>query len=288
MKGKLIVFILIILSVLVAYFLFSPPSHHHGTTHRPLFEGITYFKEVRFTPRPLVIHVVTVDLTHRGLAFLVTPGEKSQQGEITAHTTSYFLERFSLQLAINGSFFYPFHSHSPWDYFPHEGDSVNVVGLASSRGHIYSEASEKFNTLYISVDNKISFTRPNSPIYHAISGREFLLVQGKFPCYLIPEPPYPRTAMGLNQTATMLILVVVDGKQPGYSEGVTLPELAQIIRAYGGYTALNFDGGGSSTIVIANRQGKSIPLNSPIHTRIPGRERPIANHLGIYARFLPN
>jgi exopolysaccharide biosynthesis protein len=41
--------------------------------------------------------------------------------------------------------------------------------------------------------------------------------------------------------------LIVDGRQPNYSEGVTLPELAQIAIDYGAYTALNLHGGGSST-----------------------------------------
>lgn len=257
----------IIFSMVVIYSylnLQAPSSICH-----PLFEGITYLKEVRSVPRPLVIHVITVDLSHRRIAFLVTPGEKGQQGEVRAHTTSSFLKRFNLQVAINGSFFYPFHSNSPWDYFPHEGDPVQVLGLASSRGQIYSEVDQAFNTLYISADHQVSFTKPSAPIYHAISGREFLVIQGKIPPALAQKETYPRTAMALNQAATVLILIVVDGKQPGYSEGVTLLELAEIIRSYGGYTALNFDGGGSSTMVFADRQGHSIALNSPIHTRIP-------------------
>ena len=79
------------------------------------------------------------------------------------------------------------------------------------------------------------------------------------------------------------MLFLIDGRQPSYSEGATLAELAQIILEYGGYNAVNLDGGGSSTLVIQNENGEPEVLNSPIHTRIPGRERPIANHLGIFA-----
>jgi hypothetical protein len=45
---------------------------------------------------------------------------------------------------------------------------------------------------------------------------------------------------------------------------------------------MNMDGGGSSTLVIENERGKSEVLNSPIDSHIPGRERPVANHLGVY------
>ena len=81
-----------------------------------------------------------------------------------------------------------------------------------------------------------------------------------------------------------MIVIAVDGRQPNYSEGVNLAELAEIAIEYGAYTALNLDGGGSTTLVIEGESGRPELLNSPIDNRIPGRERPVENHLGIYAR----
>jgi hypothetical protein len=80
---------------------------------------------------------------------------------------------------------------------------------------------------------------------------------------------------------------VADGRQPNYSEGVNLPELAQIILDAGGFNALNLDGGGSTALVMQGQDGQPLQLGSAIHTRIPGRERPVANHLGIFAQPLP-
>ena len=48
---------------------------------------------------------------------------------------------------------------------------------------------------------------------------------------------------------------------------------------------LNLDGGGSSTLVAEDEKKNPVLLNSPIHGRLPpGKERPVANHLGIFAR----
>jgi hypothetical protein len=57
----------------------------------------------------------------------------------------------------------------------------------------------------------------------------------------------PRTAIGVIDD-NHLVFVVVDGRQPGYSEGVDLDELAQIMIDLGATTAYNLDGGGSSTM----------------------------------------
>lgn len=68
----------------------------------------------------------------------------------------------------------------------------------------------------------------------------------------------PRTGIGVID-ADHLVFVVVDGRSEGYSEGVTLPELAAIFTGLGCVTAYNLDGGGSSTMVF---QGQLV--NDPL------------------------
>jgi hypothetical protein len=264
-------------------------------THRPvppntretLYTGITYIRDARHAPRPLVIHVVQANLNAPGISFLVTPGKTTQGRELPARTTSQFLSEFDLQVAVNGDFFEPWRSNSPWDYYPHAGDPVDVMGLASSRGTTYSMEQPGYPTLYISPDNQAQFNAPRGSVYNALSGNALFIEQGQVltqgsGAYL--DTPQPRTAIALDKTARSLIIFVVDGRQPNYSEGVTLAELAEIVLEYGGDTALNLDGGGSATLVVRGRSGRPVQLNSPIDNRIPGRERPVANHLGIYAR----
>ncbi|CPU64492.1 Exopolysaccharide biosynthesis protein related to N-acetylglucosamine-1-phosphodiester alpha-N-acetylglucosaminidase [Mycobacteroides abscessus] len=57
----------------------------------------------------------------------------------------------------------------------------------------------------------------------------------------------PRTAIGVVDE-NHLVLVVVDGRQEGYSRGATTTELARILQDLGATTAYNIDGGGSSTL----------------------------------------
>jgi exopolysaccharide biosynthesis protein len=78
--------------------------------------------------------------------------------------------------------------------------------------------------------------------------------------------------------------MVVDGRQPGYSEGVDFPELVNLIVSFGAYNATNMDGGGSSAMVIKGLDGKARVLNSPCDNNVPGKERAVANHLGIFFR----
>ncbi len=81
----------------------------------------------------------------------------------------------------------------------------------------------------------------------------------------------PRTGVGLRSDGTVL-LVVVDGRSR-YSVGMTLNEFAQYFVRLKANKAMNFDGGGSSEMLVKN----SI-MNNPSD----GRERPIRVALGIF------
>ncbi len=83
---------------------------------------------------------------------------------------------------------------------------------------------------------------------------------------------HPRTAVGLT-ARNRLLMVVVDGRYDG-SRGVTLAELAELMASLGATEAMNFDGGGSSTLVV---QGKVI--NNPVGK---GVERPVPTGLGVF------
>ncbi|MDX3230102.1 phosphodiester glycosidase family protein [Streptomyces sp. ME19-01-6] len=62
----------------------------------------------------------------------------------------------------------------------------------------------------------------------------------------------PRTMAGIDKRGRLL-LVTVDGRQPGVSEGFTLAEGAEFMRSLGAEQALNLDGGGSSTMAVDGR-----------------------------------
>lgn len=59
----------------------------------------------------------------------------------------------------------------------------------------------------------------------------------------------PRTLAGIAATGKLL-LVAVDGRQPGWSVGASFEESARILQSLGAVNAVNLDGGGSTTITI--------------------------------------
>jgi len=119
----------------------------------------------------------------------------------------------------------------------------------------------------------------------AIGGGPVLVREGA-PVYRANEgfttsqlaPRGPRTAVGQRADGGV-ILLTTDGRQPGFSVGMTNFELAQALVRYGAVRGMGLDGGGSSTLAF-----EGTVLNSPSD----GRERAVSTALmlqyyGVYA-----
>jgi hypothetical protein len=246
-----------------------------------LYNGVVYYRKVRIIPRLLIAHIITIDLTTPGLKFLVTPGDPGLKLPLSARTTSEFLQEFEVNVAINGDGFTPWHSIGFFDYYPHPGNGVIPNGTAISQGITYHEDKDH-PTLYMTINNNVSFSPPaEESAFNAISGERMLVKYGSSLSGLDNEIPAPRTVIGIDGSRRKLILVVVDGRQFLYSQGATLAEIAEILIDYGAESAMSLDGGGSSTMVVKSGSGLKV-LNSPIDRNIPGFQRAVGNHLGIF------
>ncbi|MFI6484270.1 phosphodiester glycosidase family protein [Nonomuraea sp. NPDC050663] len=60
----------------------------------------------------------------------------------------------------------------------------------------------------------------------------------------------PRSMIGMDDRGR-LMLVVVDGRQAGYSEGLGIAQTAELMKRLGAVEAMNLDGGGSSVLATA-------------------------------------
>ena len=249
-----------------------------------LFTGVSYLQKDLTSPRKNRIHVMVVDLSIVGLEFLVTP-TKNPSGILCARTTSKFLEEFSLDFAVNGDgYSYLDASVNPITTCPSGGDPVKVNGFAASHGNVYSPIKTVQPIVYISSRNQVAVNGVQNKPFNAVAGDRVVVQNGARVKNLAAAIPNPRTAIGVNKNGQWLIFMVVDGRQKGYSEGVTFPELADLLISYGVYTGVNMDGGGSSTMIIKDVDGKARIINSPIDQNIPGKERAVANHLGLYIK----
>lgn len=251
---------------------------------KPLFQGIEHAtgSADRQEPNLQQIYVVRIDLQTPQLRFFSTPhqGDKETVGQ----TTSEFLKQHHLQLAINASYFDPVKDNPV---------PIDILGLSISDGKLVSPPTPERPALCITADNQVSIAAstplnfPITGIRTAVAGGRMLLIDGKNIAAKYIPSVHPRTAVGLTKDRRTMFWLIIDGRQPGYSVGATDVEAGEWLLRLGAYEAIMLDGGGSSTLVRCDKRGEPIVMNRPIHARIPGRERFIGNHLGLYAQPLP-
>ena len=162
-------------------------------------------------------------------------------------------------------------------------DSIGATGhgnnLIPKNGVILSGhgTMKDYLDLYCFVGDTIrmlmQLTPVTQPIRELIGGNPTIIRNGirDVPDGSFSTDRHPRTAVGFNQDTTKLYFFVVDGRQPGFSVGMSLYELADYMLEWNVYRGVNLDGGGSSTMVVRN-QVKNSPSDA-------GGERSVANAL---------
>ncbi|MFO0072068.1 MAG: phosphodiester glycosidase family protein [Gemmatimonas sp.] len=91
----------------------------------------------------------------------------------------------------------------------------------------------------------------------------------------------PRSAIGVNRARTRAWLAVIDGRQPGYSMGMTLRQVGELMQALGATHALNLDGGGSSALVLRSSGDTTVRV---VNRPSDQTERPVGNALAVLSR----
>lgn len=119
-------------------------------------------------------------------------------------------------------------------------------------------------------------------IHAALNGRQMLVVDGEVQHAAEGDnvPGAPRMALGFSEDGSQMYLLSVDGRQPSFAEGVGLDELGEMMAETGAHTAVNLDGGGSTTVVARTPGAERVRVeNRPSD----GEERPVPNGLALFA-----
>jgi exopolysaccharide biosynthesis protein len=240
------------------------------------FPGCRITRRTLTEPRPHVVYVVRLDPA--AVRFSATGDNGEEPLETTLKTTRAFLEENRLDLAFNGSFY-----RSPGGVSPY----ADLCGAAVAGGQVVSQQEPGFPAVEIDGENRLKLLGQNFGIsgrHVVVAGSSVLVEKGRRRIAENPsDPAHPRTALGTTADGTLLV-VLVDGRQRGVSEGVTQVELADLLVAEGATLAINLDGGGSTTLVIRDKSGKGRVVNRPVGIfNQPGTERPVAFNLGVTA-----
>jgi phosphodiester glycosidase/flagellar hook capping protein FlgD len=265
------------------------------TTVTHPYLGVIHISRTDSTPRPVVMHIVEIDLTTPSIRFLVTP--HSGGLDTYKQTTLQFLMDENAQIAINAHFFEPWPPPSP------DPGTADLVGLAASDGNVYSpfeahpaKTAIQPNAPALNLDpgNHASIVHRDfsdatgfsviEPVVlcNTVAGNEQIITDG---VNTTPNDswnratPRARTAIGVSGDDRTLYLFTVDNA--GASQGMTPFEVAELLRAppYDVYNALNLDGGGSCTLAMEDPvSGSDSIVNVP-----EGAPRSVGSSLAIFA-----
>ena len=257
------------------------------------YVGVTYSHAAKTGP-PQRIYEAIVDLTRPGIVVRVARGGPDPDGDGPWQTTlmqpTKIADREKFDVVINGDFFEHFQGKDA------EGQAAlsqfkastmaRVTGIAETDGLVWAKAGKDMPMLVINSGGKASIAigkEPPREARQAIAGHDTLVHGGKNVAPVSQRPgfikgPHPRTAVGIKDHGNTLILVVVDGRKKGVATGMSLTELAEVFVGQGAEEAINLDGGGSSVLAIRDpTTHQMVIMNHPSD----GRERPVANTLGI-------
>jgi len=246
-----------------------------------IFKGVQHATGWTDTPRLQRVTAVRIDLQDPDIAFVTTPSNGSEPEDTNRQTGSQFMAGSGVQIAINTQFY---ESPSGINY-------ADLLGVSVSCGQIVSaleNRNDRACTLLITQNNQARFQHTYTStdltsVWTAIESFSYILVNGS-PWIDYGDPlatnAHPRSAVGISYNQRYLILLTIDGRQTGYSEGATFYEEAIWLIRFGAYNGLNLDGGGSTHMLMSDGHGGSITLNSPSENRAVG------SHLGVYAASL--
>jgi hypothetical protein len=175
-----------------------------------------------------------------------TRGMRVSPADRGRRTVGSWANQIGADVAINGNWY------APWD------------GPAVSNGQVYAGDDHSYTSLFgvtesgdwiIEHHREVNDT-VDPRIVEGVSGHPTLVFRGERTTDFGTDPTFlqrhPRTAIGVDATGDVLILVTVDGRQVG-ARGMTGAETAQLLERLGAYDAVMLDGGGSTTMWIAGR-----------------------------------
>ena len=229
----------------------------------PVAPGVDYQE---LTGPHIDVHVARIDLTNPDLMIISTP--ESERGT----TVADYAKKNKALVAINADYFDT--------KFKPVGLTIGPCGQWQGTKDTSREGVVAIGRGRAMIQKQSEVLDPvDSWVGAAVSGWPLLVNQcTPFTAKELPgsdaftRAPHPRTAVGLSKDGNTMYFVVADGRRSGIP-GMTLAALAELMSdELGACTAINLDGGGSSTMWVTDKV-----VNRPSD----GVERPVADHLAV-------
>ena len=229
--------------------------------------GLIYRLKEIDQPRPNLAHVLRIDVGREKSHLAVVVGA-DPDGDGPAETALTDPRKLADDPSVVA-----FVNTNPWDSFPDasgkknrhwfEGQPVDIHGLAVSGGQVRSSAEAADASVWINPQGRVILgDGSEATVTEAVEGFQKIVSEGKL-IAPVGGAVHPRTAIGVNRDGSVIWLVVVDGRQPQYSEGMNLHELGSLMLKLGCWDATNMDGGGSSIMGTRAADGRLSVTNSP-------------------------
>ncbi|HYO65392.1 MAG TPA: phosphodiester glycosidase family protein [Archangium sp.] len=259
------------------------PSITYGTL-RTLAPGVTY-RHASDVSVPWQIDIIEVDLANPNVELV--PLVRAGTG---VERTSAMAARAGAIAAVNAGYF----ASTGLSYSHIEVDGTVLATNASSRparSTFGLSAQHNATLLQVRVDST-NTPVPADPAYgsilDAIGGGPNLVTNGVVDVRDVEEgfdaasgigstTRGPRTALCRKSASKKVSLVTVDGRQSGWSVGMTLAELARLLVDLGCERGMNYDGGGSTTAWV-----NGAVVNRPSD----GTERSVVSAWGVVPSFV--
>lgn len=151
-----------------------------------------------------------------------------------------------------------------------------IIMTAATYAQYFYNSVKVGDTAEIKIEARFDF----NSMKEAIGGAGKILEAGNYSNYgyvVGAGARNPRTAIGISQDGTQIVLVAVDGRS--HSVGATHQEMAEIMKRYGAYNAMHLDGGGSTTMVADTNESSGLEIKN---TLSEGSQRKVINGVGVF------
>ena len=269
-------------------------SCNHYSPHSGV--DVTEFRYNDYVANPQAVFVMQVDLSDETVSMTNTvPGDAKTSFNAGRETLTGQFKRIDMAThwvigGTNTDFFAMDGSSpgTPQGAFWHNGNCLkNTFNSQATRPRCFVYWGDD-EQVHMAKSAEYSTVKARGGFRELFSGGQFLVENGKATNY-VEDSVYgvhPRTMFGVCKDNRHVVLVVIDGRNNTLAIGMNYPDMQKILLSLGCETALNIDGGGSSTFVVRNESFSGYGQSASFTVRnkpSDGSQRKIGPGLAIVA-----